>query len=150
MIYLVRAGPTGAVKIGWSEDVKRRISVIGRWFAEEPIVLQIVEGGWEGEAVLHKRFALLRLRGEWFTYAPEMEQDLGDLRDSEQVDDGKWWLDLSPPSESLAADLAAAVEVRRRETTALIDSLSPAERKQFHENIVNRSGTHGPLQWWLP
>lgn len=72
MIYFVLNGEF--VKIGVSDAPRKRIASLqtGSPFPLE--VLAIVEGGYELEAELHRRFAAYRLLGEWFQYAPPIQE----------------------------------------------------------------------------
>lgn len=79
MIYIARMGTDGPVKIGIAANPLERIAKIQRALPEKMIVIQLVKGGRAGETMLHKRFAHLRLLGEWFTYCDEMTHDFGDL-----------------------------------------------------------------------
>ena len=72
MIYFIRAGENGPVKIGVSADPQRRL----RYFQignHEPLnLIRTAEGGWRQERWLHRRFSALHLRGEWHHFDPEM------------------------------------------------------------------------------
>ena len=76
-VYFVQAEPPdGPVKIGYT---RRRVDVRvseGQTFSSNQIhVLVEVPGTRRDESRLHRRFAHLHLRGEWFTYG----EDLRDL-----------------------------------------------------------------------
>lgn len=81
-LYLIRA-ENGLIKIGYSEDVQRRYSLLNTaspialellWFMESARARLI-------EAELHQRFASKRVRGEWFAIGDEdvesIRQDYG-------------------------------------------------------------------------
>ena len=83
MIYFMRAGPDGPVKIGWTKDdetLKTRQTTLqtGQPFQLE--VLRTIDTPRWTEAWLHGFFAGIRISGEWFRFDSRM-------------------MDLEPPSE---------------------------------------------------
>lgn len=81
-VYLARFGALGPVKIGHSLNVSQRIAQISVRLWDDMVLIRCLDGGMADERALHKRFAHLRIRNEWFHYGPEMMGDLGlpDLR----------------------------------------------------------------------
>lgn len=72
-VYFVQSrGPGGPVKIGWSQDVERRIAELQTANAHKLVLLGRVKGTMEREAALHAQFAHLRMEAEWFRDAPEI------------------------------------------------------------------------------
>lgn len=84
-VYFVRCGQH--IKIGYSVDPKRRIRnlpysvILPADFnhAAELEVLRVIDGGFDVESALHKRFHHLRVAGEWFNATPELIRDIEDL-----------------------------------------------------------------------
>jgi hypothetical protein len=79
-IYLIRAGESGPVKIGYARsvrDARGRIDSlqVGHW--EILRVLRLWEGDMRDERRMHMRFADLRIRGEWFAFSRLMLADVG-------------------------------------------------------------------------
>ena len=75
-VYFIQAnGPSGPVKIGYTgRRVSQRLAE-GQTFApEELTVLVEAPGTPADEAKLHRLFAPLRLRGEWFRYEGELRE----------------------------------------------------------------------------
>lgn len=79
-VYMIRAGDTGPVKLGFAVNPDRRIGGLQIGHPEKLTVLRIMEGCRAFEAALHRHFAPLRIRGEWFTHSDEMLGDLEHLR----------------------------------------------------------------------
>ena len=75
--YIVRFGALGPVKIGWSADVARRVEQLGSRLWDDVHLLRTLAGDGATEQALHRRFASLRIRWEWFHYHPDMMGDLG-------------------------------------------------------------------------
>jgi hypothetical protein len=72
-------GDKGAVKIGFSEDVEKRLREIR---PHSPIPLRILaatHGGRMREAHYHWKFRRLRLHGEWFRRTPGLMREIGRL-----------------------------------------------------------------------
>lgn len=63
----------GAVKIGWSSDVMRRVAELRKATGANVILLAAFPGDKPDELRLHARFAAHALDGEWF--APNREID---------------------------------------------------------------------------
>jgi hypothetical protein len=72
MIYFVRAGETGSVKIGKANDVAKRVAGIQVGCPQKLAVLRVCDGDGRVEKFFHKKFAHLRQSGEWFTFSDEM------------------------------------------------------------------------------
>lgn len=73
-VYFVQSGELGAIKIGWSQDVNRRIDELQVANAKKLFLLGAVPGRMEDEAALHEQFAHLRMNGEWFQDHPEIRE----------------------------------------------------------------------------
>lgn len=72
MIYFIRAGDDGPVKIGMARDVAARLASLrsAHWLPLR--VLRTLEGGRLVERRLHRHYAASRLRGEWFSWHDSM------------------------------------------------------------------------------
>ena len=72
MIYFVRAGEEGPVKIGRTKDVERCISALQTsHFAKLTVIRTLDAPGWV-EGWLHDLFAPLHVHGGWFTFTDDM------------------------------------------------------------------------------
>lgn len=69
-IYFAQAGDEGPIKIGWSQDVERRMASlqVGCWVHVR--LVATLPGRRIDEVAMHQRFAAARIRGEWFHHAP--------------------------------------------------------------------------------
>lgn len=72
MVYFVQSSMTGSVKIGWSADLRARLTALQTGSDSSLYVLRKIQGGRPTERWLHRRFADLNVRGEWFEYCPDM------------------------------------------------------------------------------
>jgi hypothetical protein len=79
-VYFLQSGPDGPIKIGWSQDVTRRIEELQTANARRLVLLGTMPGRMEDEAALHTRFAHLRMEGEWFQDAVEIHSYLRERR----------------------------------------------------------------------
>lgn len=66
MIYFIRAVNSGAIKIGVSNDPRRRLESMQTGSPEPLELLGVLPGGVDEERRLHQRFAAYRIHGEWF------------------------------------------------------------------------------------
>ncbi len=76
-VYMIRAGESGPVKIGFSDCIEHRLVKMQADNHEKLIVIRIFDGDLAVEATLHEQFSDLRLRGEWFSFSRLMLADLG-------------------------------------------------------------------------
>lgn len=73
-VYFLRAGESGAVKIGFATDLRSRIRGIETGNHEELHIIAAMNGTAADEKALHKKFAAYRIRGEWFKYAGDLKR----------------------------------------------------------------------------
>jgi T5orf172 domain len=66
VIYFVREGTDGHIKIGYAASVRKRLRTIQTGNPRPLTVLASVQGGYRHERFLQRRFKHLRIRGEWF------------------------------------------------------------------------------------
>lgn len=78
-VYIIRAGDTGKVKIGFTADsiAARRLAKMQTDNPERLVVIRWLAGGYDTETDLQRRYAHLRVRGDWFRYCDTMLGDLG-------------------------------------------------------------------------
>jgi hypothetical protein len=73
MIYFIRYGSRRIVKIGHCTDHPRiRMGILQTGTPERLTLLGMAPGGLKEEKEWHRRFAHLRVRGEWFQWTPEL------------------------------------------------------------------------------
>ena len=71
-VYFIQAGDGGPVKIGIADDVASRLASLQTGCPAQLKILRLVRGDRPTEIEMHIRFARQRLRGEWFSFDPEM------------------------------------------------------------------------------
>ena len=79
-VYFVQSGSDGPIKIGWSQDVARRIAELQTANAHALVLLGTVPGTMEDEATIHVHFAHLRMEAEWFRNSSEIHAFLRERR----------------------------------------------------------------------
>jgi len=72
MVYFIVSGESGPIKIGWSQDVARRITELQVANAHKLRVLGVTPGTMQTESDFHQKFAHLRMEAEWFQNHPEI------------------------------------------------------------------------------
>ena len=72
LVYFVEAGIGGPIKIGWTQNLNRRVAELQTANAEKLHVLGTVAGTLDDEFTFHARFAHLRLEAEWFENSSEI------------------------------------------------------------------------------
>lgn len=73
-VYFVRADGRGPVKIGFSTGADGRLKSLQTSHHGELAIIAAIPGTQESERSLHKHFAKLRLKGEWFKYQGELRR----------------------------------------------------------------------------
>lgn len=79
-VYFIRDG--AAIKIGFSDQVKRRLRGLQTGHHATLELLGSVSAGALDDLSIHARFAHLRIRGEWFRAEPELMAFIEELRES--------------------------------------------------------------------
>lgn len=77
-VYFIQA-TSGPIKIGIALDPRARLAGLQISHFEELALLAAVPGGINLETQLHRRFAHLRIRGEWFRDGPELRREIARL-----------------------------------------------------------------------
>lgn len=72
MIYFIQNTETKHIKIGYSDNVRRRLSDLQVTSPHELSILTICEGDIELEKELHNKFNDYYVRGEWFNPSEEL------------------------------------------------------------------------------
>lgn len=72
VVYVVRCSVTGAVKIGCTAKLERRLRSLQNSSATRLELLATMRGGETVEGRLHRRYAEYRLHGEWFQLPTEI------------------------------------------------------------------------------
>lgn len=73
-VYFIQAGKDGPVKIGVTNTVSQRMTMMQAHNHEELYLLLSFEGNELAELSLHRMFAEYHIRGEWFRYGPEIQK----------------------------------------------------------------------------
>jgi hypothetical protein len=71
-VYFIRAGENGPVKIGHGNVPEQRLDAMQTGNHEILRIIRLMPGSMRIEALVHARFAPLKIRGEWYQYSDEM------------------------------------------------------------------------------
>lgn len=126
-VYFIGDGT--AIKIGFSENVARRLRSIQTGHHLPLKILGTIPASAIDELTVHARFAHLRLRGEWFRIDPELLAFIEETRESPP----QW--DRTPASVPVPVpDPAPVRETRppRAWTDAALAAIAAARGKSFH------------------
>lgn len=148
-VYLIQAGTLPFVKIGKANNpvVRLKEHQTGHW--ETLKIIRLWKGGRAEEGALHRMFADLHIRGEWFSFSEAMLGDVGLL----EISDVYVGLQPDPFAASRAAALldndqavAKAVVESILKTTGLTPTelarkagLTPSTLTRFLNKPVNHS-----------
>ena len=80
VVYFVQSGEDGPIKIGWTQDIERRIAELQTANAHPLKLLGEVPGTMRDETAMHARFSHLRMEAEWFRNALEIQTFLKERR----------------------------------------------------------------------
>ena len=86
-VYFVQAGWNGPIKIGFSDDVDKRIAGLQTGNPEELRLLLVVPGTMGTEAAMHEQFAAARIRptSEWFNATKELLSFVGQTIEDDEA-----------------------------------------------------------------
>lgn len=82
LVYFAKAGDSGAVKIGTTNDIDSRFKALQCGNAAELQLLATVPGDSSLEHTIHKQLSAHRLRGEWFRDGADLRQLIHELQNS--------------------------------------------------------------------
>jgi hypothetical protein len=71
-VYFVTAGEGGPIKIGWSQDVYRRMEELQTANPHKLVLIGKLRGTMADEARVHSLFSRFRIQSEWFKHVPEI------------------------------------------------------------------------------
>ncbi len=113
-VYFIRAGKTQFVKIGWTSDLRMRLSVLQTGNQAKLKVLRVLPGSRNTEVSIQVLFGRWRRRGEWFWLDAEIAKFIDDS----------------------AKDCVLSEALRRREPACLtedeiVDILARAEAREM-------------------
>lgn len=115
MIYFLRAGPDGPVKIGWSSDPQKRAKLLQCGNPQGFELIRTLEAPRWAESWFHRHFASLAVGGEWFCYSPDMLAVATPLEEEVEIA-----VRLSP---DLLAWLQARAQAEHRTLAAMIKAI---------------------------
>lgn len=75
-VYFILSGDADCVKIGFSENIKKRLSGLQSASPSKLVLIAVAKGGPEQERAIHARFKKFNLSGEWFEYSREIQSFL--------------------------------------------------------------------------
>jgi len=71
-LYIAQRASDGAVKVGWTVDVHRRMKEIAQAVGNDVYLIAALPGDKPAELRVHDRLAPHRIDGEWFAVAPDV------------------------------------------------------------------------------
>jgi hypothetical protein len=81
-VYFVQSGEDGPIKIGFAEDVARRVRELQTAHAARLRILAFIRGSMTTERQLHWQFRAIRISGEWYSPGPELLAYIAELVDA--------------------------------------------------------------------
>lgn len=77
-VYFIRSGSDGPVKIGRTNNIRRRMQMLQTGSANQLVLLRAFIGGEVEEKAIHDRLSRFRVSGEWFEASDEvLNGDMG-------------------------------------------------------------------------
>ena len=80
MVYFIEAKATGLIKIGFTSDVKSRLSSICAASGVAVTLLVTTPGQRDVESAYHERFSKSREHGEWFRATADILAEVARLK----------------------------------------------------------------------
>ena len=129
--YTYFVGRGDLIKIGHSAVPRDRMTALQCGFPEPLEILAIIPNAIIDEPTAHKRFAHLRMSGEWFRAAPELMEFIAEIR-AEAARPSK---PIYPPMR--ATEMAAEIDRCLRHLTQLRPK-QPLTVRPFINNLIER------------
>jgi len=85
-IYFIQSENDGAIKIGITKDIKKRLKALQTSNPYKLNLLYSINGGKSLEDNLHNKFKQYRLNGEWFEPAQEILDYIEELKNKDIID----------------------------------------------------------------
>ena len=144
MVYFIRQD--AAVKIGYTKQIKYRLSELQVSNPNELTVLLLIKGGIKLEQELHKRFVDDKIRGEWYYLSDEVRDFIAsqydnDLRYDEGLSD-----DIDPSVQTAFIRNAHGLNLREMGDKLNISpqSVRETENRELHGTIsINKMREFG-------
>lgn len=142
-VYFARAGD--AIKIGVSIDVRARVRGLSTSSPVPIELLAAMPGGVDEERALHRRFAYLRMNGEWFRAESELLDFIATLPtllpEDPPARGGRHRTVLTPPqAEALSTAVASAAERREAKSQAWDAALAARRAGVPDEMLCEETG----------
>jgi DNA-binding XRE family transcriptional regulator len=120
-IYILSAGETSMVKIGWTEndaEERRRELQTAHW--EALTVMRVIDALPWVERAMHRKFAEQRVLGEWFRFHPDMlTVSIADLQKPALPEKPP----LGEPEAGLSAETVKEIERRAKASGLTINDV---------------------------
>lgn len=84
MIYFIQNAVNKAIKIGFSQDVDKRLVQLRCATPDELALIGVIPGSMSDEKALHQQFKRYRLSGEWFSPKENLLKEIGRLLEKHQ------------------------------------------------------------------
>lgn len=141
MIYFIKAEETPYIKIGYTQDVHKRIVKMQADCPVKLTVIKTVEGDKDYEDELHRKFAAFHYRGEWFKMSESLIEDLTVVKENEEV-----WEKLEniiskgvfPSAKVLTENFSRLEKHYLRKDCKRINALCVKYLGTSHESLYNR------------
>lgn len=106
VVYFL-SNATGLIKIGYTADIKKRITQYNSLNGAAVRLLATIPGNRRHERGLHSLLSQHRVSGEWFTDCPEVRNVM-----SRATDEGLHWLEIEPEKQTIGdPSFAEALEL---------------------------------------
>lgn len=79
MIYFIQAKGTNLVKIGYTDNVKLRLSNLQVSCPHRLIIMKTIDGSFAFESSFHRVFSKDHIRGEWFSWSLKLQQFIDNI-----------------------------------------------------------------------
>lgn len=144
MIYFIRKGVDGPIKIGFTSTfAEKRMSQLQVGHHEPLYLLGTISGSISDEKSLHRELADYHIHGEWFEPKPELLATISDVIENQR----EWYYFRQVKTNALDVECkglrALVIELREKikvleEEKAITDTLDTVKLKKTNDKLIRR------------
>lgn len=150
MIYFISAKEANKIKIGFTNNIKKRFSQLQVASPNELQLLLLIEGDEKLEKELHKKFKECRTGGEWFEHTNEISNFISESKTidkSYQYSYQKRNTNFNEETESQMRNIRRQKNMTYKEVAELLNIKPPSVQEMENNEIKKTISLNGLIKF---